>query len=194
MLNSQQMAAVTYIDGPLLVLAGAGSGKTRVITQKIVHLIEQCGYAPSTICAVTFTNKAAHEMRSRVAQVLPSHRRRGLKMATFHTLGLRMIKKDAARCGLRAAFSIFDSDDSMQVLRRLLPPSQAVVREHLLFLQQQISQWKNALLAPNEISVDVNDNALVLQAAELYPRYQETLQTYNAVDFDDLIICREIVS
>ena len=187
MLNSQQMAAVTYIDGPLLVLAGAGSGKTRVITQKIVHLIEQCGYAPSTICAVTFTNKAAHEMRSRVAQVLPSHRRRGLKMATFHTLGLRMIKKDAARCGLRAAFSIFDSDDSMQVLRRLLPPSQAVVREHLLFLQQQISQWKNALLAPNEISVDVNDNALVLQAAELYPRYQETLQTYNAVDFDDLI-------
>nr|WP_232220349.1 UvrD-helicase domain-containing protein [Legionella tunisiensis] len=102
MLNPQQKAAVRYIDGPLLVLAGAGSGKTRVITQKIAYLIEQCGYAANTVCAVTFTNKAANEMRARVAAVLPAAKRRGLRVATFHTLGLSIVKRDAALCGLKS--------------------------------------------------------------------------------------------
>ncbi len=104
MLNSQQMAAVRYIDGPLLVLAGAGSGKTRVITQKIAYLINTCGYAASSIFAVTFTNKAANEMRARVAASIPAANRRGLKVATFHTLGLSMIKRNVDLCDLKKAF------------------------------------------------------------------------------------------
>src|SRR4051812_28368711 len=90
MLNPQQMAAVKYIDGPLLVIAGAGSGKTRVITQKIAYLIKECGYRASSIYAVTFTNKTAEEMRSRVALAIPTVDRRGLTIATFHTLGLQI--------------------------------------------------------------------------------------------------------
>src|SRR5947209_2482460 len=120
MLNSQQTQAVHYIDGPLLVLAGAGSGKTRVITQKIVYLIKKCDYSPKNIFAVTFTNKAAHEMRSRVAKSLPANERRGLRIATFHTLGLQILKRDIKSLGLRPGFSIFDSDDSRQVIEGFL--------------------------------------------------------------------------
>lgn len=187
MLNSQQMAAVKYIDGPLLVLAGAGSGKTRVITQKIAYLIEQCGYAAHSICAVTFTNKAANEMRSRVASVLPAKIRRGLKVATFHTLGLRIIKQDIDRCGLKRGFSIFDSEDCLQLLRGLLPPERASLREYLLQVQQQISHWKNEMLAPDDVLRHGADTSLSMEAAAVYPRYQQALQAYNAVDFDDLI-------
>lgn len=106
MLNPQQTSAVKYIDGPLLVLAGAGSGKTRVITQKIAYLIEECGYKANRIVAVTFTNKAANEMRERISSALPAPARRGLKVATFHTLGLSLIKKDVERCGLKSGFSL----------------------------------------------------------------------------------------
>ena len=148
MLNSQQMAAVHYIDGPLLVLAGAGSGKTRVITQKIGYLINTCGYAAKSICAVTFTNKAANEMRARVAAFLPAASRRGLKVATFHTLGLSMIKRDVALCDLKKGFSIFDSEDCLQVLRGFLPVNKANERDFILQIQQQISRWKNDLLIP----------------------------------------------
>jgi ATP-dependent DNA helicase Rep len=187
MLNPQQMAAVKYIDGPLLVLAGAGSGKTRVITQKIAYLIERCGYAPQNICAVTFTNKAANEMRSRLASTLPQKSRRGLKIATFHTLGLRILKRDIGHCGLKPGFSIFDSEDCLQLLRGLLPSARANERDYLLQLQQQISHWKNELLAPNDVIKLTPTTPLFSDAAPLYGLYQESLQTYNAVDFDDLI-------
>ncbi len=187
MLNAQQMAAVKYIDGPLLVLAGAGSGKTRVITQKIAYLIEQCGYAASSVFAVTFTNKAANEMRQRVASVLPAKSRRGLKVATFHTLGLSIIKRDVAHCGLKPGFSIFDSEDCLGVLRGFMPPARANSREDLLAIQQQISRWKNELLAPEDIAAGMIDTPALMEAASIYPRYQQSLQAYNAVDFDDLI-------
>jgi ATP-dependent DNA helicase Rep len=184
MLNSQQMAAVHYIDGPLLVLAGAGSGKTRVITQKIGYLINTCGYAANTVCAVTFTNKAANEMRARIAAVLPAANRRGLKVATFHTLGLSMIKRDAALCDLKKGFSIFDSEDCLQVLRGFLPANKANERDFILQIQQQISRWKNDLLSPEQIHQCAPEAA---EAALIYPRYQQALKAYNAVDFDDLI-------
>lgn len=184
MLNPQQMAAVKFIEGPLLVLAGAGSGKTRVITHKIAYLIEQCGYAAHQVCAVTFTNKAANEMRSRVASVLPPHGRRGLKIATFHTLGLRILKQDVGRCGLKPGFSIFDSEDCLQLLRDLLPTAYASSRDYLMKVQQQISQWKNELLDPAKV---VPTMPLQQEIAAIYPRYQSALQAYNAVDFDDLI-------
>ena len=187
MLNPQQMAAVKYIDGPLLVLAGAGSGKTRVITQKIAYLIEQCGYAAHNISAVTFTNKAANEMRHRVATVLPPAARRGLKVATFHTLGLSILKRDVAHCGLKRGFSIFDSEDCLQMIRRLLPPARANDRDDLFRIQQQISKWKNDMLDPDDVLRRTPDTPLFAEAASIYPHYQHALQAYNAVDFDDLI-------
>ncbi|KTD18094.1 UvrD-helicase domain-containing protein [Legionella jordanis] len=186
MLNPQQTAAVKYIDGPLLVLAGAGSGKTRVITHKIAYLIQVCGYSASSICAVTFTNKAANEMRGRIADVIPSQLRRGLRVATFHTLGLSIIKQHAALCHLRPGFSIFDSEDCLQILRGFFPASKANDREYLFQAQQQISRWKNELLSPDEVI----RQGLALDNQELsiiYERYQHALRTYNAVDFDDLI-------
>lgn len=187
MLNPQQMAAVKYIDGPLLVLAGAGSGKTRVITQKIAHLIQKCGYAAHNICAVTFTNKAANEMRHRVSAVLEPALRRGLKVATFHTLGLSILKRDATYCGLKSGFSIFDSEDCLQVLRGFLPPARAHDREDLLRVQQQISKWKNDMLAPDDVLRRIVDSEMAVDAAAIYQRYQQSLQAYNAADFDDLI-------
>ncbi|MBL7481779.1 UvrD-helicase domain-containing protein [Legionella bononiensis] len=187
MLNSQQMAAVHYIDGPLLVLAGAGSGKTRVITQKIGYLINTCGYAAKSVCAVTFTNKAANEMRARVATVLPSSSRRGLKVATFHTLGLSMIKRDAALCELKKGFSIFDSEDCLQVLRHFLSANKANERDYIMQIQQQISRWKNDLLSPESVLNRPLDTPIQAEASLIYPRYQQALKSYNAVDFDDLI-------
>ena len=187
MLNSQQMAAVHYIDGPLLVLAGAGSGKTRVITQKIGYLINTCGYAAKSVCAVTFTNKAANEMRARVATVLPSSSRRGLKVATFHTLGLSMIKRDAALCELKKGFSIFDSEDCLQVLRHFLSANKANERDYIMQIQQQISRWKNDLLSPELVLNRPLETAIQAEASLIYPRYQQALKSYNAVDFDDLI-------
>ncbi|CDZ75963.1 ATP-dependent DNA helicase rep [Legionella massiliensis] len=187
MLNPQQTAAVKYIDGPLLVLAGAGSGKTRVITQKIAYLIENCGYAANTICAVTFTNKAANEMRARVASVLPATSRRGLKVATFHTLGLSIIKRDLSLCGLKTGFSIFDSEDCQQLLRSFLPVGKSSDRDYLMQIQQQISRWKNDLLEPEDAARREADSAVFDDALLIYPRYQQSLKAYNAVDFDDLI-------
>ena len=187
MLNPQQKAAVKYIDGPLLVLAGAGSGKTRVITQKIAYLIEQCGYAANTVYAVTFTNKAASEMRSRVTSVLPAASRRGLKVATFHTLGLSILKRDLALCDLKPGFSIFDSEDCLQLLRGFLPAGKANDRDMLSQIQQQISSWKNDLLEPDEVFKRPADKPYYEEIAAIYPRYQLALRAYNAVDFDDLI-------
>lgn len=186
-LNPQQLAAVHYIDGPLLVLAGAGSGKTRVITQKIAYLIQACGYAASSIYAVTFTNKAASEMRSRVSAVLPSKTKRGLKVATFHALGLMLIKRDVARLGLKKGFTIVDSEDAFQLIRGLLPDGHGNDRDYVLTIQRHISRWKNDLLGPDDLSHVHHDAAVSTEAAALYARYQQSLQAYNAVDFDDLI-------
>lgn len=187
MLNPQQHEAVKYLDGPLLVLAGAGSGKTRVITQKMVYLIEICGYSPKNIFAVTFTNKAANEMRTRVLSLLNKKARRGLNVATFHTLGLRILKHDVARSGLRTGFSIFDSEDCLQLLNNLLPSSRARDRAYLSQIQQCISKWKNALLSPHQVKLADDSPILAEEALSLFDDYQQTLLTYNAVDFDDLI-------
>ncbi len=181
------MAAVKYIDGPLLVLAGAGSGKTRVITQKIAYLLEDCGYAANSVCAVTFTNKAANEMRARVAAVLPASVRRGLKVATFHTLGLSILKHNVTLCGLKSGFSIFDNEDCLQLLRGFLSANKANERDYLLQIQQQISRWKNDLLGPDDVVNRIDEFAIDEEIARIYLGYQQALKAYNAVDFDDLI-------
>jgi len=178
MLNPQQMAAVRYIDGPLLVIAGAGSGKTRVITQKISHLIKACDYKANQIAAVTFTNKSAHEMKSRVALDMPVGVRRGLRVSTFHTMGLAILKREAKHCDLSKNFTIFDAEDSLQLVQRLLPAAFGKDRAERMRFLQGISRCKNELTRPKESDEEI---------ALLYPRYQEALKAYNAVDFDDLI-------
>ena len=111
-LNAQQLSAVRYIDGPCLVLAGAGSGKTSVITRKIAYLIQECGLPARSIAALTFTNKAAREMKERVASLIKGHAARGLTVSTFHNLGLNIIRREHASMGYRPGFSIFDSEDA----------------------------------------------------------------------------------
>mgnify|MGYP006162282971 CR=1 FL=1 len=121
-LNPQQQEAVRYIDSPLLVLAGAGSGKTSVITQKIAYLIRECEMPAHRIMAVTFTNKAAREMKERVGQLLVGTNSRGLTVSTFHTLGLKILKAEKKHLGLRNGFTIFDSQDSQALLKDLMHP------------------------------------------------------------------------
>jgi ATP-dependent DNA helicase Rep len=187
MLNNQQMAAVRYTNGPLLVLAGAGSGKTRVITHKMAYLIQECGLAAPSIYAVTFTNKAANEMKGRVAAILPKSDRRGLKISTFHTLGLTMIKRHAAFCDLKNGFSVMDSEDCQQLLKGFLPTNKTRDKEFIAPILQHISLWKNELLSPEMVHSLAATGPYFEEAAQLYPRYQQALKTYNAVDFDDLI-------
>ncbi len=187
MLNPQQMAAVTYINGPLFVLAGAGSGKTRVITEKIAFLLRECAYPAHSIFAVTFTNKAANEMRARIAKVLPQAQRRGLKVSTFHTLGLRIIKSELAKCALRRGFSIFDSDDCQQLIRSFLPAAKASEKSYVYQIQQLISRWKNEGVNPEQASSLSATSEVIAECALIFKHYDEALRAFNAVDFDDLI-------
>lgn len=186
-LNPQQNQAVRYIKGPLLVLAGAGSGKTRVITHKIAWLIEQGHYAARHICAVTFTNKAANEMRERVSMAIDRTKRRGLKVATFHTLGLQILKSAHEISGLKKQFTIFDSEDCLNLIRQYLPPGRAKEKEFPYQVQQHISRWKNQMLDEGEINLNDCISESQQTAAIIYPKYQSALSAYNGVDFDDLL-------
>ena len=183
MLNAPQKTAVRYTNGPLLVLAGAGSGKTRVITEKIAYLIEHCQYAATNICALTFTNKAAREMQHRLHALLPAPQRRGIIITTFHALGHQILKKIGPHCALSPNFSIFDAEDSLQILRSLVAGNLGQDRKEVEQIQQQISIWKSELLRPEQVPSTPHH----LAAKQLYSHYQTTLRAYNAVDFDDLI-------
>src|SRR5690348_15523040 len=130
-LNPAQRAAVSYLEGPMLVLAGAGSGKTRVITRKIAHMVGERGIAPSNIAAVTFTNKAAREMKARVGELLSAERAEGLTVSTFHTLGMRILREEHARIGYRRGFTLFDAEDSLSLLRELLKVERAEKAEEI---------------------------------------------------------------
>ena len=182
-LNPQQQAAVKYLGGPLLVLAGAGSGKTGVITQKIKHLIVNVGYLPHTVAAITFTNKAATEMQERVSKMLPKSQTRGLTICTFHSLGMKILREEANQIGYKKNFSILDSTDSAKIIGELLG---GTGKEAIFKAQHQISLWKNDLKTPEE-AVQTASNVWEQQTARVYASYQETLQSYQAVDFDDLI-------
>ena len=186
-LNPRQADAVRYIDGPLLVLAGAGSGKTRVITQKIAHLIGTCGISARNIAAVTFTNKAAREMKQRVSGLLKGRDSRGLSVSTFHTLGLNIIRREHKPLGYKPGFSILDAQDGTTLLRELLRKKRLDEERVAASLQSQISAWKNALVPPVRALSQAGDEADAA-AARLYADYQHHLKAYNAVDFDDLIL------
>lgn len=182
-MNAPQREAVKYLDGPLLVLAGAGSGKTRVITQKISYLINEAGYAPKEIAAITFTNKAALEMQERVAKLMQGTNLKGLTIATFHSLGLQMLRTEAALLGYKPQFSILDSSDSFKILADVLATTD---KQLLRKTQWQISNWKNAFINPDQAKAQA-DEELTHAAAKVYQIYQQTLKAYQAVDFDDLI-------
>jgi ATP-dependent DNA helicase Rep len=155
-LNPQQREAVKYLDGPLLVLAGAGSGKTRVITRKIAYLVTQCGIEARHIAAITFTNKAAREMRERVGELLPGKQGQGLTVSTFHSLGLSILRAEARRLGYKPRFSVLDAADANGILSDILKnPDKAGLRQ----AASVISNWKNALLSPAEALRAAEDEA-----------------------------------
>ncbi len=185
-LNSRQREAARYLDGPLLVLAGAGSGKTRVITYKIAWLIREAGIPARHITAVTFTNKAAREMKARVGQLLAGREGRGLTLSTFHTLGLNLLRREIKALGYKSQFSIFDEQDSLGVVRALADKGELLDNERLGGLRGQIGRWKNTLVSPEQAIQQAGDD-YEAQAARFYALYQRQLKAYNAVDFDDLI-------
>ncbi|MBQ0808050.1 MAG: DNA helicase Rep [Porticoccus sp.] len=186
-LNPQQKAAVKYIDGPLLVLAGAGSGKTSVITQKIAYLITECGISARHIAAVTFTNKAAREMKARSGKLISGREASGLTVSTFHNLGLTIIRRESKLLGFKRGFSIFDADDAKNLLKELMLRDSDLDAEHLDLAQNQISRWKNNLLSPSQ-ALSQAENGGEQAIAMVYERYSQALRAYNAVDFDDLIL------
>lgn len=182
-LNPPQREAAKYLDGPLLVLAGAGSGKTRVITHKIAYLIGECGYKPGSIAAITFTNKAAREMQERAAKLTQGVNTKGLIVTTFHSMGLRMLREDATFAELKPAFSILDSADAMGIISEILKTTD---KQEIRRAVSRISLWKNELKSPAAaLATAEDDNARAY--AKIYDRYDATLRAYQAVDFDDLI-------
>lgn len=186
-LNPQQQAALKYIDGPLLVLAGAGSGKTSVITGKIAYLVEQCGIPSRNIYAVTFTNKAAREMKDRVGKLLSGSESKGLSVSTFHNLGLSIIRYEIKTLGFKPGFSIMDQEDCRNLLKELLVRHTDLDEKLIDNIQHTISDWKNSLLEPGQ-AVSAANSTGEQSIAMLYERYQRALRAYNAVDFDDLIM------
>lgn len=183
-LNPQQREAIHYLDGPLLVLAGAGSGKTRVITQKIAWLIESGGFPPHAIAAITFTNKAAKEMRERIEKLLTPGLASRLQISTFHSLGVRILREEARALGYKPGFSIFDAADCLGILA---DTAGSVDKATLRRLQGTISNWKNALITPEQALAQAGSEPEA-HAARVYRDYSATLQAYQAVDFDDLIL------
>ena len=186
-LNPRQTEAVKYVSGPCLVLAGAGSGKTRVITNKIAYLVQQCDYKARNIAALTFTNKAAREMKERVGQTLSRQESKGLMVSTFHTLGLNIVRRECKYLGLKANFSLFDDQDQMALLKELTEEELDGDKDLLKQLQSTISNWKNDMLSP----VDAAGRAQTERDqlfAHCYEMYQRQMKAYNALDFDDLIL------
>ena len=185
-LNPRQKESVEYISGPLLVLAGAGSGKTSVITQKIAYLIQQCGYRAHNIAAVTFTNKAAREMKARVGKLVKGKAAHGLIVSTFHNLGLNILRKESEHIGLKTNFTLFDDHDSKALIKDIVLRSAPNAVDEVDYFNHLISLWKNDLKEPADLQGQMED-ALHELAVRIYSEYNRMLSAYNAVDFDDLI-------
>ncbi len=200
-LNAEQREAALATDGPVLILAGAGSGKTRTLVFRIAHLLRGCGVAPRNLLAVTFTNRAAAEMRERVAAVVGKEAR-GVTLSTFHSLGARILREHGARLGLPDAFSIYGTGDQAATVRRIIAEEVHVAAtagedrwdpKRVLY---QISSWKNALVTPDEAAREVaagrtrdnRDDDYAVLAADVYPRYEQALRAAGACDFDDLLL------
>ncbi|HEX2611794.1 MAG TPA: UvrD-helicase domain-containing protein, partial [Gemmatimonadales bacterium] len=187
-LNPAQREAVEHVEGPLLVLAGAGSGKTRVLTMRIAALIDRHGVPPQRIFAVTFTNKAAGEMKERIGRLLqrdPS----GLWIGTFHALSARLLRREAELLGFTRRFTIYDEDDRLSLIRRLMEQQGHSTK---LFppraIQSVISAAKNRMISPAELASSASFDRLTEVAAEVYRALGPALKGANAMDFDDLLL------
>ncbi len=185
-LNARQKEAVHYIDGPCLVLAGAGSGKTSVITRKIAYLVQECDMPARHIAAVTFTNKAAREMKERVGKLVKGKASRGLTVSTFHNLGLNIIRRELKHLGYKSGFTIFDAEDAGSLLKEIMLKDGDIDTELVQTVQHQISNWKSALVEPQQ-ALEQAQTPGEQTWALVYERYNKALHAYNAVDFDDLI-------
>ena len=185
-LNDPQRSAVQTCDRPLLVLAGAGSGKTRVITFKIAWLLSRLHVDPKNVFAVTFTNKAAREMKERVTELLDKNITRGLTVSTFHSLGMSILREEVEASGRKEGFSIFDPQDSLFVVRELL---KADLDDNGLVdrVRNQISNWKNELVSPEQAERFAMTNPTEVAAAKVYAQYERYLKASNAVDLDDML-------
>ena len=188
-LNPRQLEAVRCTDGPLLVLAGAGSGKTKVITCRIAYLLTHRNVPPENILAVTFTNKAAREMQERMAALVGAKRCKGLTLSTFHSLGVKILRREIGLLGYKRNFAIYSTSDQLGLLRQVLRETGAaegrkVDADAVLW---KISAAKNALLGPGALPTPDGDDWAAV-AAVVYPRYQALLKACNAIDFDDIIM------
>ena len=196
-LNPSQREAVEYIHGPELIIAGAGSGKTRVLTYKIAYLMEQ-GIHPGNILALTFTNKAAREMKSRVRQLLPQADARYLWMGTFHSIAARLLRTEAESLGFTKDFTIYDTADSKAVVKHILKEKKLDEKTYKTgTVLGKISAAKNALITPEEYAqrsdiYRMDREQRMYEMPAVYKRYQQTLRDANAMDFDDLLVnlCR----
>lgn len=187
-LTPPQQQAVIHLDGPLLVLAGPGSGKTRVITRRVAHLIQRCGVAPWNVLAITFTNKAAAEMRERVGSLLTERQAKAVTISTFHSLCARLLRQYAHKLGLPPGYSIYDSADQKRAMKQTLenleistknfPPANTLAT---------ISNAKNALQGPEQFTTNA-DNFYDKTVAKIYTHYSKLLKKNQALDFDDLML------
>lgn len=186
-LNDEQRKAVLYDNGPLLILAGAGSGKTSVLTTKIAYLIKEKNVDPKNILAITFTNKAAKEMKTRVIDMV-GHLGYDIQISTFHSFGLRIIKENYLKLGFGKNFTIIDSDDSLTLIKKILKQMNIdSSRYNPKFLKNQISSAKNEMVTPEKYQMFVNDDISEI-TYKVYKKYQEALLRNNSLDFDDLLI------
>src|SRR5229473_5949496 len=187
-LNEAQLRAVEAIDGAVLVLAGAGTGKTRVLTTRLAHILATGRAFPGEVLAVTFTNKAAREMRERLEAMI-GRAADGVWLGTFHALAARILRRHAEAVGLKSSFTILDSDDQLRLLKQILSAANIDERRWpARVLHAVIERWKDRGLTPDKVSLaDIGDFADG-RAIDLYRLYQERLATVNAVDFGDLLL------
>ena len=187
-LNPQQLEAVLHTEGPLLLLAGAGSGKTNVVTHRVAHLVGSKCIDPERVLAVTFTNKAAKEMRERVAGLAGKTKTERIQISTFHSLCCRILREDIEHLGYKRNFSIYGASDQQRLIRDLMNDIKA---DHGLkpdAILWKISDAKNSLLPPEKFGPLMRGDVIGEMAQKVYPEYQKSLKSYNAVDFDDLIM------
>ncbi len=187
-LTPPQQEAVVHIDGPLLVLAGPGSGKTRVITRRVAHLIQRCGIAPWNVLAITFTNKAAAEMRERIGHLLTERQAKAVTIATFHSLCARLLRQYADKLGLPPGYSIYDTADQKRAMKQALEDLEISAKNFPpATMLASISNAKNDLIGPEQFAHNAA-NFYDRTVAKVYTRYAEILEKCHALDFDDLLL------
>ncbi|MEO0475395.1 MAG: UvrD-helicase domain-containing protein, partial [Planctomycetota bacterium] len=187
-LTAPQQQAVIHLDGPLLVLAGPGSGKTRVITRRVAHLIQRCGVAPWNVLAITFTNKAAAEMGERVGALLTERQAKAVTICTFHSLCARLLRQYADKLGLPPGYSIYDTADQKRAMKQALEDLEISTKNFPpANVLGTISNAKNELIGAEQFSTNA-DNFYDRTIAKAYTRYSEILEKNNALDFDDLML------